>query len=321
VNLIVSHGVLNPFFESGDASVDSRLVWTSTSVTPRDNAQNGPLAIDFLHHRTTRVTLTTVLSSNAKFAGADHGIRDLTTVILALLAGSVRDERDGDHLKRRGSIACCVTGSGAAPTGNNDIVSRSVIGIFVGKLWEASGLRVAVVSEILAEFEERNVIVLVAASILRMRKVTLYFDFLFASIRVTKIVLASDNSHSAASIRETMSRRQDPSLPDDGSAAEMAPSLNAHLPREGSSLGVGSSYDVAIRFGMSDEVIAKESVATLAVIDAAAAAAAATIFTTTTAASVAVLFISTVGAIGVAITNIRRRDADPTHSRTRPISF
>ena len=29
--------------------------------------------------------------------------------------------------------------------------------------------------------------------------------------------------------RETMSRRQDPSLPDDGSAAEMAPSLNAHL--------------------------------------------------------------------------------------------
>ena len=60
-------------------------------------------------------------------------------------------------------------------------------------------MSVAVESEILAEFEKRNVVFLGAASILRMREMALNVDLLLASFSVTKIVFASDNFHSAAS--------------------------------------------------------------------------------------------------------------------------
>ena len=54
--LVVVDGILNPFFESSHASVDSWLVGPSASITPRDNAQNSPFAVDLLHEGTARVT-------------------------------------------------------------------------------------------------------------------------------------------------------------------------------------------------------------------------------------------------------------------------
>ena len=56
VFLVVVDGILNPFFESSYASVDSWLVGPSASIAPRDNAQNSPFAVDLLHEGTTRVT-------------------------------------------------------------------------------------------------------------------------------------------------------------------------------------------------------------------------------------------------------------------------
>merc|ERR550534_2260388 len=87
-------------------------------------------------------------------------------------------------------------------------------------------------------------------------------DFLFASVCVTKIVLAGDNFHAFASTLEAMSRAEDPTLIDDCSAAKMSISLDADLPGERASFSVVSTNNVAIRVCVGGEMVTKESLAT-----------------------------------------------------------
>jgi len=245
--LVVVDGILNPFFESGHASVDSWLVGPSASIAPRDNAQNSPFTVDLLHERTTRVTLTTVFSSNTELSCADHGIADLASVVLGLLARAVGDERHGDGLKGGWGISSgqVEVGASATPTGDGHEASSSVVGILIRQFWQAGGLGVAVEAEILAEFEESDVIFLAAGTILRVSEMTLDVDLLFGSFGVAQIVLTSDNFHSGAAAGEAVSRRQNPSFVDDSSSAEVAPRLDAHLPGEGSSCHSVTTNDVS----------------------------------------------------------------------------
>jgi len=245
--LVVVDGILNPFFESGYAGVDSWLVGPSASIAPRDNAQNSPFTVDLLHERTTRVTLTTVFSSNTELSCADHGRADLASVVLGLLARAVGDERHGDGLKGGWGISSgqVEVGASATPTGDGHEASSSVVGILIRQFWQAGGLGVAVEAEILAEFEESDVIFLAAGTILRVSEMTLDVDLLFGSFGVAQIVLTSDNFHSGATAGEAVSRRQNPSFVDDSSSAEVAPRLDAHLPGEGSSFHSVTTNDVS----------------------------------------------------------------------------
>jgi len=238
---------LNPFFESGNAGIDSWLVGPSASIAPRDNTQNSPFSVDLLHEGTARVTLTAVFSTNSEFSGANHRIADLASVILGLFARAIGDERHGDGLKDGRGISGgqVEVGASAAPTRDGHEASSGVIGIFIRQLWQAGGLGVAVEAEILAEFEESDVILLAAGSILWVSEVTLDVDLLFGSFGVPQIVLTSDNFHSGAPAGEAVSRRQNPSFVDDSSSAEMAPGLDAHLPGEGSSFHIVTTNDVA----------------------------------------------------------------------------
>ena len=67
---------------------------------------------------------------------------------------------------------------------------------------------VAVEAEILAEFEESDVILLIAGSISRVSEVTLDVDLLFGSFGVAQIVLTSDNFHSGATAAVEGGRRR-----------------------------------------------------------------------------------------------------------------
>jgi len=247
VFLVVVDGILNPFFESSYASVDSWLVGPSASIAPRDNAQNSPFAVDLLHEGTARVTLTAVFSTNSEFPGANHGFADLASVVLALFARTIGDERHGDGLKGGRGISGgqVEVGASAAPTRDGHEASGGVIGILIRQLWQAGGLGVAVEADILAKFEESDVILLIAGSISRVSEVTLDVDLLFGSFGVAQIVLTSDNFHSGATAGEAVSRRQNPSFVDDSSSAEVAPRLDAHLPGEGSSFHIVTTNDVS----------------------------------------------------------------------------
>jgi len=238
---------MNPFFESGNAGVDSWLVGASASIAPRNNAQNSPFAVDLLHEGTTRVTLTAVFSTNSEFSGANHRIADLASVVLGPFARAVGDERHGDGLQGGRGISGgqIEVGPSAAPTGNGHEVSSGVIGIFIRQLWQAGGLGVAVEAEILTQFEQSDVVLLTAGSVLWVSEVTLDVDLLFGSFGVAQIVLTSDNFHSGAAAGEAVSRRQNPSFVDDSSSAEVAPRLDAHLPGEGSSCHSVTTNDVS----------------------------------------------------------------------------
>jgi len=248
VCLVVVDGILNPFFESGNAGVDSWLVGPSASIAPRNNAQNSPFAVDLLHQGTARITLTAVLSTNSEFSGANHRIADLASVILAPFARAIGDERHGDGLKDGRGISGgrqVEVGASAAPTRDGHDAARSVIGIFIRQLWQAGGLGVAVEAQILTQFEQSDVILLAAGSVLRVSEMTLDVDLLFGSFGVAQIVLTSDNFHSGATAGEAVSRRQNPSFVDDSSSAEVAPRLDAHLPGEGSSFHSVTANDVS----------------------------------------------------------------------------
>jgi len=123
---------MNPFFESGNACVDSWLVGASASIAPRDNAQNSPFAVDLLHERTARVTLTTIDSSLPQFARADHGVSDLAAVVSASFASAVGDEGNRGYLKSAWRVSGGVAGARAAPPRNDHVVSGRIVGIFIG---------------------------------------------------------------------------------------------------------------------------------------------------------------------------------------------
>ena len=67
---------------------------------------------------------------------------------------------------------------------------------------------VAVEADILAKFEESDVILLIAGSISRVSEVTLDVDLLFGSFGVAQIVLTSDNFHSGATAAVEGGRRR-----------------------------------------------------------------------------------------------------------------
>ena len=67
---------------------------------------------------------------------------------------------------------------------------------------------VAVEAEILAKFEESDVILLAAGSISRVSEVPLDVDLLFGSFGVAQIVLTSDNFHSGATAAVEGGRRR-----------------------------------------------------------------------------------------------------------------
>jgi len=97
-DLVHAHCIFDPLVESGNASINSRLVISGASISPRHDAKNSPFVINLLHQRSTGITLTGV-DATAKFPGADHGIEDFFVVDASLIASLIRDERHSDHLQ------------------------------------------------------------------------------------------------------------------------------------------------------------------------------------------------------------------------------
>jgi len=194
---IVFDGVLNPLVESGDARVNSWLSWPSTSNSPRDNAQNSPFPVDLFHYGATGIALATVHAANTQLASTEHGIRDHVSIDIGPLASGIRDEWNCDHLKSR-YRARGVGGLSAAPSRDNHVASGGVVVVFIGQFGQAGRLRVAVESQVLAQLQKGDVIVLSISAILRMSEVPLNLDYLFTPVIVTNVVVTSNNFHAIA---------------------------------------------------------------------------------------------------------------------------
>jgi len=84
---------LHPVNEIGNLGVDSRVVETSTSNAPADNASKITRSVGIVaNHGPTTVTLATVL---AILSSANHALGNLERVLK--LASTLRDNRNCNH--------------------------------------------------------------------------------------------------------------------------------------------------------------------------------------------------------------------------------
>jgi len=179
--------------------------------------------------------------------------------------------------------------------------------------WKTGWLSVAVESEVLGQLEQADVVEHGARIVARMDVGAGDLDALLAAIAATQIVLTGNDLFAVAPVGEAMGGCQDPSLSDDGASAKVVPRLDAHLPRERSSVSSLASDDIAVGAGWRSVAVLEGSIAALPVAPLAAFTAATL---TAAAASTAVLFISTIGAIVSAIANSGVLDASPSAART-----
>jgi hypothetical protein len=92
--------------ESTNAGIDTRLVGTSTSVTPRNSTDDSVGAVD---DGTTAVTLARVPATGSN-TSTEHLLGDGGSTVL-LSAGSTRDDRDSNLQKVDGSSGSALRGS------------------------------------------------------------------------------------------------------------------------------------------------------------------------------------------------------------------
>jgi hypothetical protein len=97
---------VNERAESTNTGIDTRLVGTGTSITPRDSTNDGVRAVD---DGTTAVTLARVLATGSN-TSTEHLVGDGGGTVL-LSAGSTRHNRDRNLQKVDGSRASTLGGS------------------------------------------------------------------------------------------------------------------------------------------------------------------------------------------------------------------
>jgi len=254
--------VMNPIGIIGYSRVDAGIIGRRTTDAPTGDAGQHETLLARFHiltmndQRTAAVALTTVNSAGQE-SGANHVLRYHALIVFLVVAGDAVDNRHSGCLKDVGRIAMLLVCSQAqirddlfraAPTGNEAGRAGRVREVGTG---QADGLNILVEVDLLLGLDEGDVVVDLVGIVGFVLDDQLDVDDLLRAFLVSATVISDHDveqfrKHLQVDV-DAVSRRHDPVVADDGTAAEVERCVirllksNGHLPWVRSSDGVLSA--------------------------------------------------------------------------------